>query len=460
MQSWQPDLTEGAGAKYLAIASALARDIEAGVLKPGDRLPPQRNLAETLDVDLTTVTKAYNEVRRLGLIEGGGRRGSFVRPGAGAQAESVGAVLTDSGMNLPPEPLGGTLAARMRAGLGDLLAGTGAAGRLQYQPSGGAQADRAAGAAMLAARGIPAGEDDVMLASGGQNALHAIIGAALAPGDTICAPRFVYPGLLSLARRHGLIVRAIASDMEGVDPDALAAACRAGTVQALYLVPTNDNPTATTMSEDRRRAIAAAARAHGLTIIEDDAYGLLPAAPLLPIAHFAPELTWHIASLSKIVSPALRVAYLRAPSIRDALRVTSDLHETAIMAPPLNAALASRWIRDGSLAALTAEVRGEAVARQAIARSILGARAYHSHAQGYHLWLPLPDQAEAAPLIHALRPAGLSIVPSSAFTLDPADQGHAVRISIGGGISRERLGRTLALLDAMLGGEAGISALV
>ena len=460
MQNWQPDLTEGAGAKYLAIASALARDIEAGVLKPGDRLPPQRTLAETLNVDLTTVTKAYNEVRRIGLIEGGGRRGSFVRSGAGTQAESVGAVLTDTGMNLPPEPLGGTLAARMRTGLADLLAGTGAAGRLQYQPSGGAQADRAAGATMLAARGIPACEDDVMLTSGGQNALHAIIGAAFAAGDVICTARFAYPGLLALARRHGLTVQIIASDSEGVAPDALAAACRAGPVRALYVVPTNDNPTAATMSEARRRAIAAVARAHGIAIVEDDAYGLLPAAPMPPIAHFAPELTWHIASLSKIISPALRVAYLRAPSIRDALRVTSDLHETAIMAPPLNAALASLWIRDRSLGALTAEVRDEAVARQAIARSILGRRTYQTHPEGYHLWLTLPDETIAASLIQALRPAGLSIVPSSAFSPDPGNPGNAVRISIGGGISRERLGRTLALLDAMLGGVPGTAGLI
>ncbi|MBB5684611.1 PLP-dependent aminotransferase family protein [Sphingobium boeckii] len=460
MQNWQPDLTDGAGAKYLAIASALSRDIEAGVLKPGDRLPPQRRLAEALDVDLTTVTKAYNEVRRIGLIEGGGRRGSFVRSGTGTQAESVGAVLTDTGMNLPPEPLGGTLAARMRAGLADLLTGTGAAGRLQYQPSGGAQGDRAAGAAMLAARGIAACEDDVTLASGGQNALHAILGTILSPGDVIGTTRFVYPGLLSLAGRHGLIVQVIASDAEGLDPDALAAACCAGRVHALYTVPTNDNPTTATMSAARRRAIAAVARTHGIAIIEDDAYGLLPIAPLPPMAHFAPELTWHIASLSKIISPALRVAYLRAPSIRDALRVTTDLHESAIMVPPLNAALASLWIKDGSLATLTAEVRAEAIARQAIARSILGARAYHAHPEGYHLWLPLPDDLRAAPLIHALRPAGLSIVSSSAFSADPDDDGHAVRISIGGGISRERLARTLALLDAMLGGAPGTSTLV
>ncbi|MDB5686664.1 MAG: hypothetical protein JWR77_1253, partial [Rhizorhabdus sp.] len=72
MQNCLPDLTAYRGAKYLAIAAALTDDIETGRLRPGDRLPPHRKLAQTLSIDLTTVTKAYNEVRRTGLIEGGG----------------------------------------------------------------------------------------------------------------------------------------------------------------------------------------------------------------------------------------------------------------------------------------------------------------------------------------------------------------------------------------------------
>ena len=80
MQNWKPDFSVLAGPKYLAIAEALARDVRNGTLRAGTRLPPQRILADVLGVDLTTVTRAYNEARRQGLIEGEGRRGSFVRP--------------------------------------------------------------------------------------------------------------------------------------------------------------------------------------------------------------------------------------------------------------------------------------------------------------------------------------------------------------------------------------------
>ena len=79
MVSWQPRLEVGSGPKYLAIAEALLSDIHSGRLKPGDRLPPQRLLAKALGVDLTTVTRAFNEARRQGLIEAKTGRGSFVR---------------------------------------------------------------------------------------------------------------------------------------------------------------------------------------------------------------------------------------------------------------------------------------------------------------------------------------------------------------------------------------------
>lgn len=449
MQSWSPDLTADKAPKYLAIAAALTHDIESGKLRPGDRLPPQRALAEQLAIDLTTVTKAYNEVRRQGLIEGGGRRGSFVKATARA-VTAAEAVPLDTGMNLPPEPLGGSLAERYRMGIAELLSGPGAAARFQYQPSGGAQSDRAAGSKLLQSRGIDALEDMVLIASGGQNALHAVVSATLAPGDVVCTARFVYPGFLSIARRYGLKIVAVASDREGLDPDALEAACRAQAVRAVYVVPTNDNPTTATMDAGRRRAIADVARGHGLAIIEDDAYGLLPAETPPPIASLAAELTWHISSLSKIISPALRVAYLRAPSVKQAWRLASDVHETTIMAPPLNAALASAWLHDGSFAALIGEIRGEAKVRQRLAAEILSDIPYAAHPEGYHLWLPLPDGASAAEIVNALRPAGLSVVPSEAFVADPADIAPSLRISIGGGLSRERLGRTLRMLDALL----------
>jgi len=77
--SWLPDLTNGAGPRYRAIADALATDIASGRLLPGQRLPPQRALADALGVTVGTVTRAYAEAERRGLLDATVGRGSFVR---------------------------------------------------------------------------------------------------------------------------------------------------------------------------------------------------------------------------------------------------------------------------------------------------------------------------------------------------------------------------------------------
>lgn len=447
---WTPALDAFPGPKYRSIALALARDVEQGRLRPGDRLPPQRELAQALGVDLTTVTRAYGEARSLGIIDADGRRGSFVRePATPAIRTSISTEVPafDTGMNLPPLPQRSTLAERYAAELGEVLAGPAAGMRLQYQPSGGAPEDRRAGASWLTARGIPADEDEVLVVSGGQTALHAVATAELRAGDAVCTGPLVYPGWLAIGRRLGLRTIALEADAEGILPQALERAAPAAT--ALYVVPTNDNPTTATMGAERRRAIAEIARRHGLKIIEDDAYGRLPAERLPALASLAPERTWHVASLSKIVSPMLRVAYLRAPSLRDALRLSADVHETTVMAPPLNAAVATRWLESGAWAELVAEVRAECAARQAIAAQTLPPGSYRAHPEGYHMWLPLDGAPSPAELVSALGPSGLSAVSSHAFTPE-GRQSSGIRVSIGGNLSRERLTRALSLLDALL----------
>jgi DNA-binding transcriptional MocR family regulator len=352
-------------------------------------------------------------------------------------------------MIMPPQPGSALLPEAMRAGLVKLLRAGGQSPLLQYQPSGGALRDRQEAARAFGARGLATGEDQAIITAGGQNALHAILGTVFSPGDIICAGASTYPGLLALARRFGLTVRAVPGDRGGLDPDAIQAAALAG-AKAVYVVPTNDNPTTATLDLERRLWLAAIARRHGLILIEDDAYGQLPAKPLPPLAALAPELSWHIASASKIISPVLRVAHLRAPSAAMARRLAADIHETAIMAPPLNAALVTLWLRDGLFAELVGKVRAEGIARQRIAARFLAGADHDAHPEGYHIWLRLPAGGDAADLAAHVRPAGLSIVPGSTFAVDPAHAEAAVRISIGGSIDHVRLGQAFALLAARM----------
>lgn len=453
MQNWLPDIRNAQGPLYLAICAAIGRDVEERRLNPGDRLPPQRELSEALGVDTGTVTRAYAEARRQGLIDAEGRRGSFVRGKAAFDASSQVPPF-DTGMNLPPIPSNSSYAASFANALQAVLEGPAAANRLQYQPAGGAPEDRAAGAQWLAASGMEATEDNVIVTSGAQTALHAVVSSVLAPGDVVCTGPFVYPGWSAICRRHGVAIVPLGADRHGIDPDAFARACETGAVQstpvrAIYLVPDNDNPTTATLSEERRRRIAEIARRHNVLIIEDDPYSRLGSGEISSLAALAPERTWHVASLSKLVSPSLRVAYLRAPQLRDALRLATDTYETTIMAPPLNLAVCTQWLNTGKWASLVAEVRDECLARQAIAAGILPHGSYEAARAGYHLWIALEREGQSADLVRALRPLGISVVSGEQFRIDPEAR-HAVRISIGGSADRQCIERALKMVDAMI----------
>lgn len=456
-QKWLPAIDPADGPMYLAICAALDRDIEAGRLNAGDRLPPQRELAEALGVDLGTVTRAYSEARRRGAIEAEGRRGSFVleRKHASAFSAPTGMAPFDTGMNLPPIPADSSFAERFADTVRDVLRSPAAANRMQYQPAGGAPADRQAGAGWLAERGIAASEDNVLVTSGAQTALHAISNSILEPGDAVCTGPFVYPGWLSICRRRGLRIVRLEADAEGMLPESFARACRENAVRAIYLVPTNENPTTATLPLERREAIAAIARQHDVFLIEDDPYCRLAATEIPPLASLAPERTWHVTSLSKMISPSLRIAYLRAPHVRDVLRLAADLHETTIMAPPLNMAVFTQWLQDGTWAHLVGQVRNECIARQEIVARILPADSYHAAREGYHLWVPT-GSVNPLELMSLLQPLGASVVSSESFSVSKDDsETRSIRLSIGGSLDREKLTRILEMLDAILNHRKG-----
>lgn len=447
MQSWLPSLSRESGPKYAAIADAIAAAVRSGELRPGERLPPQRALATTLGVDLTTVTRAYGLAARAGLIEGAGKLGSFVRNDAALPV--FGETASEAGMNVPPQPAFALLSEAIRTGTATLLRAGRHSPILQYQPSLGNRLDRAEAAMALTSRAIPATPDEVAIAAGAQNALQAILAAIFRPGDRIACGSFIYPGMAALARRMKIHLIPVAGDAEGMLARSLDAAAAAG-ARGVYLTPTNDNPTAVTMGVGRRHDIADVLRRRGLTLIEDDAYGLLPSTPPVPIAALAPERSWHIGGTSKVISPTLRVAHVRAPSPADAARLAPAIAASAVMAPPLNAALVSLWLREGRFESLIAGVRAEAVARQRIAARCLNGCRYHTHPEGYHLWLQAGACDDPAAVVRRIAPLGLSIVAGATFAVASQEPVPYLRVSIGGAIDQARLERALLRLRELV----------
>ncbi len=449
--SWEPWLVEGSQLKYRGIVEAIEADLKSGRLHPGDRLPPQRTIAEVLGVDLTTVTRAFNEARRRGLVEANAGRGTFIRrridngrmPGLGAPPA------VDLSMNIPPQPASANLKRLIPETIANLLSEEHGMLNLHYQESIGSDADRAAAAAWLDRRIDQVRPSSIVLASGAQSALYAICAALFSPGDGIAAGLVTYPGVKAVAKQLQLKLCPLAMDEKGILPQAFEACCRQTPPKALYVVPAIDNPTTATLPEGRRREIAAIAQRYGVAIIEDDPYSVLQFDALKPIAAWAPELTWYIATLSKCTTPALRIAYVVAPSAAQAMRLAGVIRAVSLMVPPINAAVVSRWISSGIVDDLAVAIRDENIARQRLAKTILGDANISADRCGHHIWLRMPAHWRAADFVEHAGRSGISVVPGSAFATGPENP-EALRLSLGVAPDRDALIDALKQLASLL----------
>jgi len=457
---WHPRLSRGAGPVYRAIADALEADIRSGRLTAGDALPTQRDLAERLGVNFTTVTRAYAEARRRGLLDARVGSGTFV---AGPNAAAVlGALVTpapessgdvDLSVNAPPMPawMGGALRAAIeRAGADADVARQ----MLSYRTRQGDAAARAAGAAWLRARGLDVDTERVAVTAGAQHALALLFGTLARPGDAVLVESLCYPGLEGPAAAAGVRLVGVPVDGEGLRPDALDAACRRQNAKVLCCVPTLQNPTTAVMSLERRRAVLDVARRRGLRVLEDDICGPLLQGEATPLAALAPDLVTYVGSLSKCVAPGLRTAFVLTTSRDDAARLDAAVRASVLMLSPLPLAVASAWVADGTAARAAADIGREAAARGALARRVLGASNVAAPPGSLHAWLDVPPSWSVAAFVAGAQQRGIRVTPADWF-VRPDGAGrtpppNAVRLALGGVADRATLERALETLAGIL----------
>jgi DNA-binding transcriptional MocR family regulator len=444
--AWLKPLVAGSGPRYLQIADLIAHAVRNGELKAGDQVPPQRWLATELGVDLTTVTRAYAEARVRGLLASFGGRGSFIaEPYDPSQRGMV-----DLAMNIPPQPANRALADHIKAGMSEVVTRHDAESVSGYhhpvlEPTA-LQAARTWLGPMLDAMG----QSQVLMCAGTQGAIFNLLQAHTRRGDAVLCDPLTYPGFLRAARALGLKIIGVPGDASGMLPDALERSCRDTGAGLLYLNPTIQNPTASTMPTARRQDIAAVLRKSKVTLIEDDPYRhLLNDAPLPISACTSGERSYYLASLSKCLSPSLRAAYVVAPSGQATTTLLESFAATSMGCSALLAGLVQTWIVNGTAKSLLGEIQLEARSRQALARSILPG-SIQAHPSGIHLWLPLPPQWRPTAFSQALEDMGVRIAATNAFGVED-ELPSGVRISVGGARSHAELSAALQKIQTLLG---------
>ena len=455
MQSWSPTLPDR-GPRYLAIADAIAADVRAGALGAGTRLPTHRDLARQLGVTVGTITRAYAEAERRGLIVGEVGRGTFVRSGhdehelvrSAPRNGCSSATGVDLSLSCPWVPPDGEEGAQLAATLSQIAAGTGHDELLSFDPMTASERHRTVAARWISTMGHAVSPDHIVVTGGAQHAIHVLLASLLRPGDTVAAEAVTYPGLRAVAQTLGLKLRPLAMDDEGILPDALEEACRDSMVRAAYCIPTLQNPTSATMSRTRREQIAEIVRRHDLLVLEDEIHVAHHPERIPPLAHYAPEQTLLITTLCKWVSFGLRIGFVACPG-HLLERVRSGLRASCWMAAPLMAEIATRWIEDGTAERLGRRKLEELEARHVIAREELRDVERRTASRSMNLWIRLPDGIRSDECVAQAEQRGVRVAGAEAFAVG-RDVPQAVRVSLSAVPTREELRRGLRVLADVL----------
>jgi DNA-binding transcriptional MocR family regulator len=426
------------GSSTDALVSALRASAQA--MAAGDQLPSTRELVARHGVSPVTVSRALSVLSAEGVV--------VTRPGSG----------TYVGERPPRQPLGSDLSWQTAA-LGDRtvdsasvefllqaeapetvsLAGgyphpdmlptralASALARAARRPDAAARPPleglsalrgwfaRIAGASVTA--------KDVLITSGAQAALSTAFRAIAPAGGAVLVESPTYIGALAVARSARLRPVPVPVDQDGVRPDLLADAFAATGARVFCCQPTFQNPTGSVLSAERRGAVLAIARDAGAFVIEDDFARWLPHRTTAPIPLVTDDRDGHvihIASLTKVTSPNLRIGALvaRGP-VAERLRALRVVDDFFVPRPMQEAALelvsAPAWPRHlRNLSATLLERRDGLI--DALSRHTPKASLTQVPGGGLNLWLSLPEGVDDVALAVQARDAGVLISPGRPY---------------------------------------------
>ncbi|MEL6617460.1 MAG: PLP-dependent aminotransferase family protein [Pseudomonadota bacterium] len=442
---WRPSLLDTPGPKYKAVVQAIRDAIAARALQSGEKLPPVRDLAWRLGITPGTVARAYTMLTDDGTLVAEVGRGTFV-----AEPDRKRPLLADvpievdsathnaeaqtNHVNLFSPHLPSVGQATLIRQLLAEVANDPPSGMMHYPTRAGGAPARAAAAEWLGTAPLGSfGPDDVVLGNGGQNTILMIFQTLLTGRrPTVLVEELAYPGFRRAAELLRADVVPVAMDAHGLIPDALEAAARAHDAQVLCTSPEVHNPTLAFTPDARRKELAAVAARCDLQILEDDCYRLGPAgAPTYRM--IAPERSWYVSSISKSITPALRLGIaVTPPGKAAALRRTAE-YSFFGLATPMTDLFAKLLVHPQLPQVMEAARAGiDTYVRRAV--NVLGGFDLIWRADVPFLWLNLPQGWRAGAFVQAAEGQGVRIRAAEEYACREARAPHAVRIAVNAGV--------------------------
>lgn len=393
----------------------LEADIRSGALPPHTRLPAQRELAEYLQVNLSTITRVLKLCEKKGLVYAAVGRGTFVSPSIGLPYPSFE---SDTGIITLDEikPFYQCNPLILQTAV-SILDDRDAARLFQARHGSASQGYRDAAQKWLSWFHIHAAPEHILFAGGARSALAFSFPALFSPGDAIAVDPYTFPALIRLAEQLRLRLIPVEGDAEGMLPDALARQFGLSNVKAVYLQPTCQNPVGGSISAVRRKELAETAERYNLLLLEDDPYLFLSSDGALPFASILPEQTVHIHSLSMALAP-LGTAFVTAPPhLRQKLKAAAET-----LPPPslLQAEIVSGLIASGTALRIISQKRRLALARGKISQQYFPLRPGENPYSLFR-FLPLPSGFDGMRFEQLAKSKGVRVFCAERFAIAKAD---------------------------------------
>lgn len=430
--SWKPEIDKNSGIPiYIELADTLKKDILEGRLAPGTKLPPQRELADFLDIHLSTITRAFKLCEQRGLICSVVGRGTFISSDAAVHGmltirESTEKII-EMGAILPNPDMEESITDYLK----EIIVEPDFYKLMQYAPVNYDKLQIKAATRWFTYFGLKTGRENILFSSGSQNGIYAILSALFSSGDKIATTPVTYPGLKAAANSLGIQVVPLPINDSHITVEALEYVVKNQDVKGFYFIPDFNNPSGELMDIDTRKAVADFCNTRKLPFIEDSIYSLFLPNPLPPVSSFSPEYGIMIASVSKIMSPGLRLAVLHVPK-KYYTKVAATLYSIIITPPALMMQLFTRIMNLGKFDKIRELRMKEVVERNRLFDRICSKVKSVGNDYCPLRWVFIPEERKGAPSVveKQMLEEKIQLYAAERFVVGNSEVPRAVRVSL------------------------------
>ena len=448
--SWMPEKNKLKRPYYLALANALEADIISGKLASGCKLPPQRELADYLDLNFTTVTQAYNLCREKNLIYGVTGRGTFVSPmtDKNSQIQRKGSsdiieLALVTGFDRLKAPIIEASENVLKKGyIEELYSYTEPAGHLHQ---------RAAGAHWMSRMDVHTDSEHTAIFSGAQNVISTAMLSLFRIGDKLAVDEYTYSNLIGTARLSHIRLVPVRGDCCGMFAENLEELCRKEDIRGIFLMPNCANPTTFSIPEKRKDELAQIIEQYNLILIEDDNTGVLPEQNNNYHSMFTrlPNQTIYICNSTMALCNGLRVTFAAFPEAFRERLLNAQFHLN-IKTSSLDAEIMTELILSGKAGKIMEQKAELAYRRNQLFDEIFPEAVKPGSPSAFFRWLPLPQlNMDEMELERQLLQRGVSVYGSYRFAVQ-RNQENFIRLAISSPENEDQLKKGLKIVRDFL----------